>query len=404
MACTFLVLESSDISLFKCEFSRHSVLISFLFHITNTANQLFPHINTSTTRNNTDHTKKQKTCRRFFNPYPIVLASSTSRTTTMPLLSVSNATVTELFKGSAKFGRPSTTQGAGWIATAANGNVLIQTQTYRDGNDVTVVRWTNFMELDGLNGGIIPSLPILRKANLVYFKTSSMTTRGDRHKAPFVFQFDTVEEAVEFEMWWLYKNGSIESWKQEDTKKKTSSSSSSNNLPLQETTNVVLTPVRKRKADHMIDGWLLQKVKCADRSLNLVCAIGGGDSKDDDENVPALSDGRNDDADYDDDNDGVLNPCVVRVFKTVGLMPTEANVNRKLRAIAKIKRSNLKSIAEDNDNVSDDDKTIDSNADNSKDSNDNDISNDSAGEEDVIIDEEDAPQSQNWMTAFASYE
>jgi hypothetical protein len=58
----------------------------------------------------------------------------------------------------------------------------------------------------------------------------------------------------------------------------------------------------------MIDGLLLQNVKCADRSLNLVCAIGGGDSKDDDENVPALSDGRNDDAD-DDDDDGVSNPC-----------------------------------------------------------------------------------------------
>jgi hypothetical protein len=198
MACAFLVLESSDISLFKCEFSRHSVLISFLFHITNTANQLFPHINTSTTWNNTDHTKK--TCRWYFNPYPIVLASSTSRTTTMPLLSVSNATVTELFKGSAKFGRPSTKQGAGWIATAANGNVLIQKQTYRDGNDVTVVRWTNYMELDVLNGRILPGLPILRKANSVYFKTSSTTTRCDRHKAPFVFQFDTVEEAAEFEM------------------------------------------------------------------------------------------------------------------------------------------------------------------------------------------------------------
>jgi hypothetical protein len=198
------------------------------------------------------------------------------------------------------------------------------------------------MELDGLNGRILPGLPILRKANSVYFKTSSTTTRGDPHKAPFVFQFDTVEVTAEFRMWWLYKNGSIESWKQEDAKKKassSSSSSSSNNLPLQETTNAVLTPVCRRKADHMIDGRLLQKVKCADRSLNLVCVIGGGDSKDDDENVPALSDGRNDDAAYDDDDDddddddGVSNPWVVRVFKTVGLMPTEANVN-SFQAIA----------------------------------------------------------------------
>ena len=43
--------------------------------------------------------------------------------------------------------------------------------------------------------------------------------------------------------------------------------------------------------------------------------------------------------------------------------------------------------------------------DNSKDSNDDTdgSSNDSSGEEGDIIDEEDAPQSQNWMTAFASY-
>jgi hypothetical protein len=44
----------------------------------------------------------------------------------MPLLSVSNATVIELFKGSARFGRPSTIKGAGWIATADKGNAIIQ--------------------------------------------------------------------------------------------------------------------------------------------------------------------------------------------------------------------------------------------------------------------------------------
>ena len=127
--------------------------------------------------------------------------------------------------------------------------------------------------------------------------------------------------------------------------------------------------------------------------------IGVGDSKDDDENVPALFDGRNDDTD-----DCVSNPCAVCIFKTAGLMPTKANVNGKLRAIVTVKRSNLKSIPEDNDNVNNDDKTIDSNEENSKDLNDDDSSNISAVEEEVIIDEEYAPQCQNWMTAFAFYE
>jgi hypothetical protein len=325
----------------------------------------------------------------------------------MPVLSVSNATVTELFKASARFGRPSTIKGAGWIATADKGNAIIQEQTYSDGNVVIVVRWTNYMEVDGLNGRILSGLPILRQSNSVYFKTSSTTTRGDRRKAPFVFKFETEEDAREFEMWWLLKNGSIDSWKEEDAKKKAGSNIvniKNNNLPLQERTNTASIPVHKRKADPITGGPIrkIKKVKDAGRSLNLVCAIGGGDSKDDDENVPALSDGRNDDAD--DDDDGVSDHCVVSAFKTVGLMPTEANVNGKLRAIVKIKRSNLKSIAEDNDNVNDDDKTVDSNENNSKDSNDDNSSNDSAGGEDVIIDEEDAPQSQNWMTAFASYE
>jgi hypothetical protein len=332
----------------------------------------------------------------------------------MPLLSVSNATVTELFRGSARFARPSTNKGVGWIATA-NGNAIIQNQTYKDGDVVTVVRWTNYMEVDGLNGRILPGLPILRKANSVYFKTSSTTTRGDRYKAPFVFQFDSAECAEKFEKCWLKLNV-IAPGKEEDAKKKARSSSSSNNkkLPLQDTTNVASTSVQKRKAIPMMDGPLLKKVKVKDTDHSLKVTGGGGD-------VPALMDGR---ADDDDDNDGISDPGVVSTFNTVGLMPKEVNVNGKLRVIVKAKRSILKSIAEqssdeDNDSINDDDdeKSVGSNEDNSNDSNDDDgssnddddhsndddSSNDSSSGEDVIIDEEDAPQSQNWMTAFASY-
>jgi hypothetical protein len=350
----------------------------------------------------------QRTLNR--NSIPIVSTATTTKTATtktMPLLSVSNATVTELFKGSAKFGRPSTTKGAGWIVTAKKGDVSIQKQINQDDNAVAVivVRWTNYMKLDGLNGRILPGLPILRQHDSVYFKTSSTTTRGDRHKAPFCFKFETVDEAEEFEALWLLKNGSIASWK-EESKKKKEGGISNNNLPLQETTNTTSTPVSKRKADPMVDGPLrkIKKVKDTDRSLNLVYAIGGG------ENVPALSDGRGidddangDDDDDDDDDDGTLDPRALKAFQTA----TRIIVKVK----STVKRSSLKSIAEHSINNSNEEDVINLNdnddndniKDSNEDGNNDDSSNDSAGE-DVIIDEEDAPQSQNWMTAFASYE
>ena len=245
----------------------------------------------------------------------------------MPPLSVSNVTIKELFSGSAKFGRPSDNTGAGWVATGDKGIATIQKQVSQDGSIVYVARWTNYMRVDGMNGRILPGLPILRQHDSVYFKTSSTTTRGIRRKAPFCFKFETVEEAEEFEMWWLLKNGSIASWKKEDTQKKLGGNSLvNNNLPLQETTNA---------------------------SVNV-------------------------------------------------------NVNDKLKST--VAHSGLKSIAEDSINNSNEEDVIDLNGNNSKDlkddngslSDDDDSSNDYPGEG-VIIDDEDAPQSQNWKTAFAPY-
>jgi hypothetical protein len=396
----FLVLENR--CLFLCFFSCHNVLISILIHgkyflfYSFSAHQHINIINNNNINNNNNNNNTDADADAD---------TEGTTTTTMPLLSVSNATVTELFKGSAKFGRPSLKKGGGWITTSDRGNVIIQKQTYNDGSVVNVVRWTNYMKLDGLNGRILSGLPILRQHDSVYFKTSSTTTRGDRHKAPFMFQFETEEEAEEFEMWWFLKNGSIAAWKEEDAKKKKagSSNSSSNNnniVPLQETTNTSSTPVRKRKAGHMLDDPLRKttKVKNANHSFNL-------ERVNVDENV--LSNGRDDD--NDDDDNGISDTCVVDTFKAVGVMPAEVNVNGKLRKIVKVKRSILKPIEEsltstDNSNdedgidLKDDDNSQDSNDDGNKD----DSSNDSSGE-DVIIDEEDAPQSQNWTTAFAPY-
>ncbi|OEU13839.1 hypothetical protein FRACYDRAFT_242191 [Fragilariopsis cylindrus CCMP1102] len=101
----------------------------------------------------------------------------------MPPLSVSNVTIKELFRGSAKFVRPSDNTGAGWVDTGAKGIATIQKQVSQDGSIVYVARWTNYLRVDGMNGRILPGLPILRQHDSVYFKTSSTTTRGIRLNA-----------------------------------------------------------------------------------------------------------------------------------------------------------------------------------------------------------------------------
>ena len=315
----------------------------------------------------------------------------------MPPQSIANATVKELFRGSAKFGRPSTKAGAGWIVTADKGNAIIQKQINKDGTIVYVVRSENYMGADGMNGRILPGLPIHRNRESVYFKTSSTTTLGGRHKAPFVFKFGTIDEAEEFEMWWLLKNGTIALWKEADAKKK--AGSNSNNTPLQDSTNAESNPVRnaKRKAGPMIGGPLQKK------KYSLNCIDVGIDRSNNVENQAVLlrHDGSADDS--------------VCAFKAVGSMPTEVNSNGKVRKIVKVKRSILKSITEsliDNRNLNGED-GADLKNNNGEDSNydsDDEYNNDNnydssnhSSSEDVIVDEEDAPQSQNWSTAFASY-
>ena len=83
-------------------------------------------------------------------------------------------------------------------------------------------------------------------------------------------------------------------------------------------------------------------------------------------------------------------------------MLTEVNVYSKLRRIVKAKRSILKSVAKNLIEKNEEDE-IDSKNLKDKDSNKDGVgsSNNSSGE-DLIIDELNAPQYQNWMTAFAS--
>jgi hypothetical protein len=388
-------------------------LFAFLFHITNTANQLFPpHIDTN---NSSLHKKKLRYFKsvllQLFQLLLLTTTTTTTTTTTMPLLSISKAAVIDNCRFNAMFCRPSTKQGGGRIATSSEGFAIIQKQIHAEGDAINVIRYTNYFGIDCLNGRILPGLPIHRKENSkeVFFKTSSTTTRGIRHKAPYALKFKTLEHPDEFEMWWLLKNGSIASWKKEDTWKKSGSNSLViNNPPLQETTNASSHADRpKRKAAPMIDGPfypLRKQVKDVDSSLNLVCAKGGGDIKNgNNENAPALWYGRNDD-------DGIADPSVVEPNESVNV-----KVSDKVKSF--VAYSGLKSIAEDSINNLNEEDVIDLNGDNSKDlkddngsssddnsssSDDDDSSNDSSGEK-IIIDDEDAPQSQNWMTAFASY-
>ena len=169
-----------------------------------------------------------------------------------------------------------------------------------------------------MNGRNLPGLHICREKNakVVLFKTSSTTTGGTRYKATFVLKFETIEEAEEFEMWWLWKIGSTASLKADNNAKEEGSHSNNNNLPLKDTTNNVAssTPLKKRKASPMNDGPLLKRVKGRNDSLDLVCI---DDKKNNgDENVtPSLS----------------QRSCAAGAFKAARLMPTEFKINGKVR-------------------------------------------------------------------------
>ncbi|OEU11256.1 hypothetical protein FRACYDRAFT_246369 [Fragilariopsis cylindrus CCMP1102] len=134
----------------------------------------------------------------------------------MSLLSVANnVTVKALYRASAKFLCPSEEEWEEWeeegglFSTVAKGIVTIQEQVSQDGS-VYFVRWRNYMGVDRLNGRILHGLPILRQNKSVYFKTSSITTRGDRRNTTvFGLKFETVDKAEEFEVFWLWLNGSI---------------------------------------------------------------------------------------------------------------------------------------------------------------------------------------------------
>ncbi|OEU11656.1 hypothetical protein FRACYDRAFT_244774 [Fragilariopsis cylindrus CCMP1102] len=188
-------------------------------------------------------------------------------------MTFSHIAVSVLFRGNAQLFRPSTAP-VRLIASGPTGFASIQEQVNQEDKSTDfVVRFTNYIGADGLNGRILPGLPIHRNAKVVSFKTSSKTTGGTRYKGTFVLKFETIEEAEEFEMCWRLKNGSTASLKADDNAKEEGSHSNNNNLPLKDTTNNVAssTPLKKRKASPMKNGPLRKRVKGRNSSLDLEC-------------------------------------------------------------------------------------------------------------------------------------
>ena len=77
-----------------------------------------------------------------------------------------------------------------------------------------IVRWLNYAGDDGLNCRILNLLPIHRGGDKTefFFKSASTTTKGISRKTVFALKFEKLEDANEFEMWWLSLSGQIDKW------------------------------------------------------------------------------------------------------------------------------------------------------------------------------------------------
>ena len=106
-------------------------------------------------------------------------------------------------------------KGNRWVDTSdpdKGGRAIIQDQHNMDGEVVTVIRHVNYMGNDGLNARIIKGLPLHRcKKNTreMFFKTVSSTTHGQRIKTVFALKFASDDDADDFEEMWYVKNGAI---------------------------------------------------------------------------------------------------------------------------------------------------------------------------------------------------
>ena len=224
---------------------------------------------------------------------------------------------------------------------------MIQMQENSDNTEgsVAVVRFVLRHGQDVLNARILNGLPIYRSAeNEILFKSASTSTYKVRWKTAFRIKFETVDDTDDFLMWWYAKNGSIKAWIEESSNEK--------HLGF------------KRKSNEQIGG--------KEKKLKIQ-RLDNNESTERDESA----------------NGKLEHPLRVLVEST--------NVKQRAVASNKSDKSKINDVSILNDewkenNYSDfTDKAATTTSSNNE-------------KEEVMIDYDDAPRSQNWFASFEEYE
>lgn len=127
--------------------------------------------------------------------------------------------VLEKFRAPAALYVPATTSGNGWSIISGPGKggctiIQVQENANNDGPNVAVVRFqlghSGAMK-DVMNARIMNQLPIHRVSHQeVCFKCVSTTTNNIRQRTIFKIKFEKTDDTEDFLMWWYAKNGAME--------------------------------------------------------------------------------------------------------------------------------------------------------------------------------------------------
>ena len=166
--------------------------------------------------------------------------------------------VIEKFRAPAALYRPSGVAGGGWSETSGpkrGGRVIIQVQENADGKErqIPVVRFELRHGQDVLNARILPGLPIhCKDQTSMYFKAASSSTGRIRRKTIHLLKFRNNDDTDDFLMWWYAKNGSIEAWLGQDSNQKNESTLKS--LKRKAIDDLGENQLRKRLKDNKAEG------------------------------------------------------------------------------------------------------------------------------------------------------
>jgi hypothetical protein len=298
--------------------------------------------------------------------------SSVAKRTMAP--STQSLKVIEKFRAPAALYVPSTTKGGGWSEASRpgmGGEAIIQVQddATMSGKSVSVVRFQLRHGKDVLNARIEGGLPINRKdEKAVLFKSASTSTSGIRKKTIYNLIFTNVEDTDEFLMWWYAKNGSIKAWLAKDITTKTSLKRKAT-----EPTKCGFAPLQKKSKASIPEEEASVTTKVKVRLQSQYDKKPLGEST----NRKAIDETRN--------------PLAL----STKMRRFENNENERPENAY---GSNLKTS--DNNNKKGSPAFV-NNDDSHNDGSNSNGSDDNNEREEVEIDHDDAPQSQDWMSAFA---